>query len=88
LLLAARAIRAAIKRRLTVPSVPDVLSIAVMAGGGFLILILAALTVSYSAGFSPEYLGSFVPLMLFALGAATALDALLAYRLIRLRRTT
>jgi hypothetical protein len=65
-----------------------VLSIAVIAGGGALILILSILTASYSAGLNPEYLGSFTPLMLLALTVATSLEGLIAYRLVRLRLRT
>jgi len=80
-----RIVRAALRRRRTMPSANDALSIGVMAGGGLLILVLAALTVSYSAGFNAEYLESFVPLMLFALSAATAREGLIAYRYARPR---
>lgn len=83
LFLVARAVRAVIKRRAAMPSMQDVLSIAVVAGGGLLVAILATLTVSYSAGFSPEYLASFVPLMLFALSVAAVLEGTVAYRLLR-----
>lgn len=80
-----RAARAAIRRRLTFPSAGDILSIGVMLSGGFLIFVLAALTVTFSAGFSPEYLGSFVPLMLLALSVAVAREGLVAYRFVRPR---
>jgi hypothetical protein len=85
LMLLLRAARAAIRRRLTFPSAGDILSIGVMLSGGFLIFVLAALTVTFSAGFSPEYLGSFVPLMLLALSVAVAREGLVAYRFVRPR---
>lgn len=84
-LLALRLARAAVRRRLHLPSANDTLSTSVMLSGGFLILILAALTVSFSATFNPEYLGSFVPLMLFALSFATAREGLVIYRFARFR---
>jgi hypothetical protein len=89
LALVARGVRAVVRRRWkAIPSAQDTCSIAVIAGGGLLVTILAVLTVSYSAGFSPEYLGSFVPLMLFGLNVATVLEGTIAYRLIRRRGIT
>lgn len=85
LMLLLRGARAAIRRRLTLPSASDTLSVGVMLSGGLLILVLAALTVSFSAGFNAEYLGSFAPLMLLALSAAMAREGLVAYRYFRPR---
>jgi hypothetical protein len=84
-LLVLRGVRALIRRRVIAPSRQDVLSIAVIASGAALMLILSILTASYSAGLNPEYLGSFTPLMLLALSVATSLEGLVAYRLVRLR---
>jgi len=85
MLLLGRTVRAIMKARVTVPSPPDVLSVGVVLGGGLLIAILAVLTLSYSAAYSAEYLGSFVPLMLFALSLTTAVEGRLALRALRLR---
>jgi hypothetical protein len=63
--------RAIVKRRMRLEPF-SVLGAAVGISGLSLISILAVLTASFSAGFSAEYVGSFVPLMLFALCAVAA----------------
>jgi hypothetical protein len=81
-----RPARAAVRRRFTLPSAPYVLAVAAAAGGGLLVGILSALTVSYSASLDAEYLSSFLPLMLFALIVVLVFETSLAYRFVRRRR--
>lgn len=81
----ARIVRTVMRRRRTLPSVANVLVVAVTAGVGLLITILAALTVSYSADLNPEYVSSTEPLILFALSATIVFEACVAYRFVRTR---
>jgi hypothetical protein len=83
LLLLLRLGRAIVKRRAR-PGPFAVLAAAVAISGLALISILAVLTVSFSAGFSAEYVGSFVPLLLFALCAVAAHEYTVIYRAGRL----